>query len=349
MRAIALFLLKCLCTAVTILLLAAYVTGHIRPGAHFYGLTGLMYPFMVLMAVLCIVGCLLLRCKWGWLPVLALAAGYDFLPRYAGFGRKETVHAERPEIKLMTYNVCCFSWEKNNRDNIFKYIRESEADIVCLQEALSGNLQKDIAAQLPQYPYVQTAMYTRNAQLVLLSRYKIVRHENIRFSQGSGCAMCCDLLIGTDTVRVYTLHLNSFGFSRNDKNYIDTTPLVTRNDIQWTKLKNIGAALQHGFANRSGQVDTVSAHIARSPYPVIVCGDFNDTPASYTYRKIRGKLHDAFCVSGKLLGGTFRIRGNYALRIDYLLCDKKFAVTGYESPHLGYSDHYPVICKLTFR
>ena len=349
MRAIALFLLKCLCAVVSVLLLAAYVTSFIRPGAHFYGLTGLMYPFTALLAVLCIVGSLLLRCKWGWLPVLALAAGYDFLPRYAGFGRKETVHAERPEIKLMTYNVCCFFREKNNRDNIFKYIRESGADIVCLQEALSASLQKDLAAQLPEYPYLHTSTYTRNAQLVLLSRHRILRRENIRFGRGSGCGMSCDLLVGTDTVRVFTLHLNSFGFSRNEKDYIDTTPLVTRNDIQWTKLKSIGTALQHGFADRSGQVDTVSAHIARSPYPVIVCGDFNDTPASYTYRKIRGDLHDAFRTSGKLLGGTFRIRGNYALRIDYVLYDKKFTVAGYESPHLSYSDHYPVVCRLTLR
>ena len=80
---------------------------------------------------------------------------------------------------------------------------------------------------------------------------------------------------------------------------------------------------------RAMQADTIADIIAASPYPVIVCGDFNDTPISYTYRRVSRKLKDAFREVGR--GYSYTYRGFFdMLRIDYVLFDKRFTALGYD-------------------
>jgi endonuclease/exonuclease/phosphatase family metal-dependent hydrolase len=93
-------------------------------------------------------------------------------------------------------------------------------------------------------------------------------------------------------------------------------------------------------------VDILSAHIRQSPYPTIVCGDFNDTPVSYTYHKMRGKLVDAFIESGSGIGNTYL--GNFpSFRIDYIFHSKSFRSCCFRTDRINMSDHYPVMCTLS--
>jgi endonuclease/exonuclease/phosphatase family metal-dependent hydrolase len=107
------------------------------------------------------------------------------------------------------------------------------------------------------------------------------------------------------------------------------------------KMKNISVSLKRGFALRAQQAKKVKADIDLSPYPVIVTGDFNDTPVSYTYHKIRKGLKDSFVDSG--YGSGFTYKGNYpANRIDYILYDEVLECNYFEILKVRYSDHYPV-------
>jgi endonuclease/exonuclease/phosphatase family metal-dependent hydrolase len=95
-------------------------------------------------------------------------------------------------------------------------------------------------------------------------------------------------------------------------------------------------------AMRAEQAEQLRAHILSSPHPVIVCGDFNDTPNSYTYHHIAAGLTDAFEEKGFGLGTTFG-GALPMLRIDYLLTDPGIRVHDCRVVRdTEWSDHYPV-------
>ena len=109
-----------------------------------------------------------------------------------------------------------------------------------------------------------------------------------------------------------------------------------------SNVTEIYKSLINGFASRSLQADRVKQHITTSPYPVIVAGDFNDTPVSYTYRKMRRGLRDAFVEAG--YGAGFTYRGKYPPnRIDYILYNEEIECNDFDIVKARYSDHYPII------
>lgn len=115
---------------------------------------------------------------------------------------------------------------------------------------------------------------------------------------------------------------------------------------QPTKVMRMKEMMNENGVIRARQADQVMRLVDESPYPLIVCGDFNDTPASYTYRKIKGDLEDSFLAAGKGYGYTYRYLRKL-LRIDYLFYSPGvFRATRYYSPDLEYSDHKPVIVSL---
>jgi endonuclease/exonuclease/phosphatase family metal-dependent hydrolase len=86
-------------------------------------------------------------------------------------------------------------------------------------------------------------------------------------------------------------------------------------------------------------------HIDACRYPLIVCGDFNDTPISYTYNTISSKLNDAFVAAGQGISNTYR--GKLPpYRIDYILYSNEFDAVSYERHRAEYSDHFPVSAVL---
>ena len=119
--------------------------------------------------------------------------------------------------------------------------------------------------------------------------------------------------------------------------------LVDSDDKQTiNEIRTVSKSLSQGFKRRAIQAQVVKNYINRSPYPVIVAGDFNDTPVSYAYRKIRKGLNDAFVSSG--YGAGFTYRGNYPPnRIDYILFGKTLLCTNFSILRVKYSDHYPII------
>ena len=85
--------------------------------------------------------------------------------------------------------------------------------------------------------------------------------------------------------------------------------------------------------------------IEKSPYPVIVCGDFNDVPNSYAYYHIGKGMIDAFKAKGSGLDRTY-LGISRTLRIDYIFCQPAFEVVEYNRIIKNFSDHYPVIADL---
>ena len=107
--------------------------------------------------------------------------------------------------------------------------------------------------------------------------------------------------------------------------------------------------LKNSALERQKQVEILTAHVAQSPYPVIICGDFNDPPASYSYRRVRGNLKDAFVEAGSGRSATYKIGKIASLRIDNIMYSDFFRAYNYSSPRVYISDHFPVICRLVKR
>ena len=149
-----------------------------------------------------------------------------------------------------------------------------------------------------------------------------------------------DIIINKDTIRVYNIHLASNWFNNSDY-------LFLKNPINKKMKKGITGIInrmKESYKKRAIEVKAIKEHIAISPYPLIVCGDFNDTPLSYAYHSIKGNLIDAFSNSGKGIGNSFV--NIPALRIDYILYENKFNSTNYQKHNQVLSDHYAISCEI---
>jgi endonuclease/exonuclease/phosphatase (EEP) superfamily protein YafD len=113
------------------------------------------------------------------------------------------------------------------------------------------------------------------------------------------------------------------------------------------EVKVISVKMRDAYIKRALQADQLARHIRESPYPVIVCGDFNDTPFSYTYYKVRNHLKDAFVESGSGFGSTYH--DNFPpIRIDYIFYSPSMKSLLFRDDKKGGSDHFPVISEFTF-
>jgi endonuclease/exonuclease/phosphatase family metal-dependent hydrolase len=176
---------------------------------------------------------------------------------------------------------------------------------------------------------------------VTFSKFPIIRKGEIVHPGSSSLSIYTDVLIKNDTFRIFNNHLQSFRLRRMERSFIEE--LTASNDKEpMNEVKSLSVSLKKGFVKRALQAQVVKDNINKSPYPVIVLGDFNDTPVSYSYRKIRKGLNDSFLNSG--YGAGFTYRGNYPRnRIDYILYDDNLINSYFEIIKVKYSDHYPII------
>jgi endonuclease/exonuclease/phosphatase family metal-dependent hydrolase len=156
-----------------------------------------------------------------------------------------------------------------------------------------------------------------------------------------------DVRMYGDTVRVYNLHLESIRFRKKDYEALKT---FTGNEDQ-TNLDGpqlIIERMRRAFIRRARQTDEIRKHLESCPHPIILCGDFNDTPNSYTYHQIAKNLNDAFHEAGSGMGTTY-IGMIPFLRIDYILYSPEFFTPlFFRIIPKKLSDHYPISSALRF-
>lgn len=263
-------------------------------------------------------------------------------------------------IKVMTYNVRVFdlyNWTKNKetRNEIFNLLQEENPDIICFQE-----YYRDASLKFKTHDTLVTFLKASNAHIQITktlhktdewgiatyTRYPIVNKGVIYFhNTANNICIYTDLKVNTtDTIRVYNLHLQSVHFSNKDYKFI--SDLLNRQKTDEIKgSKRILSLLKNAYIKRAQQADAVAAHIKQCKYPVLVCGDFNDTPLSYTYHTIKSNLSDCYKKAGSGFGKTYA--GFFApYRIDYILCSSQFNVLNFRVLPDELSDHYPVVSIL---
>jgi len=334
------------------LLLLAYLAPFVPPD-FFWPLSffGLAYPYLVLINFIFLVIWALRPSKRLLLPLAALLLGfYNFTNTFQLIPQTQSYDQG---IIVMSFNVHGFSSDlRNKRTNtpkVLEYFKSAGADIICLQEASrakTGSLSaQGITDALSGISYFQRASVSAGASSVTLSKYPIINFGEIRFSGSSNLVLFSDIKINArQTIRVYNCHLQSYSIDPDDYSIIDSIG-AGPGGKQIKDARRVSYKLKTGFKMRALQARKVADHIRRSPFPVIVCGDFNDTPVSYAYRKVRGELKDTFVEAGWGISNTYNgVLPSF--RIDYILCSQKFDVRNYQCDRVYLSDHFPVRSQL---
>lgn len=181
--------------------------------------------------------------------------------------------------------------------------------------------------------------------MAIFSKYPLINKKVIDFNhRGSNLCLYADLVAKKDTVRVYNCHLQSIRFGQEDYKLMNRIGYDIEEEDA-SGLKKILSRLKIAFTKRASQADTVAASIRSSSYPLIFCGDFNDTPSSYSYKTISENLCDAFCESGSGFGSTY-VGPFPAFRIDFIFHSPQLKSYDFSTIKQKLSDHYPLVCKL---
>ncbi len=345
------------------LLLLSYLSLYISPEKFWpLAFAGLAYPVTLLCNVFFVLFWLVFIKKYFILSLITILLGYNQVKTYIKVsGSGPTLFTEK-SIKLMSYNVRLFdlyNWREtsstNTRAAIFGLIAAESADILCLQEYYSGAGKKadfgDTICIQSGYKYRDIVLINKEHArlpygLAIFSKYPIVKTQKLDFPNSKvNFCQSVDVKIGKDTLRVLNLHLESVKFGKEDYNFVSEikTTTGTNENIKKGSLAII-AKMKYAYMRRASQINTVAGFIKSSPYPVLMAGDFNDTPVSYSYRQIENILDDTFVDAGKGLGQTHS-QLLPLLRIDYIFHSDELKTIEHTTLDKNFSDHFPVVAR----
>ena len=324
-------------------LLLSYLSPYISP-TFFWPISffGLVFPILYLVNLAFFIYWLIGFKKPMWANLIILLIGIGNISNY--FGTSPNSNSSEENTKVLSYNVRLFNrygWipKENVRENIFAFFTEEDADILCIQEFYTPNEIPDL-----NYPYRHIGLQNKKSQwhMAIYSKYPQIKKKtvSIKGERMNNTCIYSDMIINEDTIRVYNIHLASNWFKNSDYLFIQNPQKEKIKE----GLKGIASRLKNSFIKRAEEVAVIKEHIKTSPYPIILCGDFNDTPLSFAYKSIKGDLVDAFTVCGKGIGDSFvKIP---ALRIDYIFHDEELKSSNYKKHKKVLSDHYAVSCDI---
>lgn len=337
-------------------LLICYASTIINPVEFWIpALIGLAYQVLLLLNILFLVYWIF-RWKIEFLiSLIAIALGINHLTAYIQlpFGQNKT--QQEAKIKLITYNVNMFqlySWssKKPVYNEIAEFVNKQKFNVVCFQEFYVRNdkfTENDAKAKFNMN--ISSKYVVKNSKtgygIATFSKFPIVNSGSVDFKNTYNACIFTDIKVDNDTIRIYNAHLQSFRFNESNLKFLQNEFNDKKGDT-YKEVWDIVARLRNAFEKRAIQVDSISAHAARCKYPVIICGDFNDTPLSYTYRTLTKNRKDSYIEAGQGINSTYR-KFVAAYRIDYALHSKQLKAIRYACPKIEYSDHYPVSVEFT--
>jgi endonuclease/exonuclease/phosphatase family metal-dependent hydrolase len=346
-----------------LLLAMSYLANYINP-TYIWSIAflGLLYPFLFLLNTTFAIFWIFMRKWYALVSVVIILLGWGYIGRFIQlrFDRKDIVI--NSDINLLSYNVRMFNkyeWEKRIGvgDSILQHVSERGANIACFQEYLTVDApnrfnKSSLDSFIKDFPFrheyfTSNEVPTWSTGIATFSKLQIIRKGQLNFENSYNSCNYSDIIYESDTIRIFNVHLQSI-YLKEDSYSIINNPVNKIDQKRLNEMKDITGRLKAAYIKRAIQVDEVSRLIRRSPYPVIVCGDFNDTPLSYTYHKIRGNLRDAFIEAGRGFSNTYR--GNFpSFRIDFIFYSRSFIAVGYQCDRVTYSDHFPVNCQLNIK
>jgi endonuclease/exonuclease/phosphatase family metal-dependent hydrolase len=340
----------------------AYITPFTHPKTQFFiPFFGLAYPIILGITFLFLILWIVLKSKWAWVVLGSLIIGGNLHFRMIAIGANEELPTEN-HLHLMSYNVRLFdvynpklSNAIKTRNKIFKYIKEENPDVICFQEFYQKDKPTDFKTRDTIMKFMKFRDYhersahknysRQNFGIYLFSKYPIIAKGDVIFDTQSekdfNYCIFVDVIKNKDTFRIYNAHLQSIKLQGDY--YTKKDPL--NNIASKSTIRLILEKLQLAYPKRAEQAKIIMKHIENSPYPTIVCGDFNDTPMSYTYQQFNAGLTDAFRNCGSGIGSTY-VGRIPAGRIDYIFHTDDLNSSQFRIQEKALSDHRAVSCKI---
>ena len=342
--------MTCLLAGVTIL---AAFSGRFAPAQHSYmALLGLGLPLLLIACLLVSVAWGIARKRWALLPLVAIACSWGYLSATFQIPWFHSKEGTQNQLKVATYNVHNFGGEITGYSckEIARLMREEGVDVLCLQE-MGGNryFPTDSIVRTFQsiwrYAYMPTCDTVQSLPIAVFSRYPILKQRFIPHQGSYNSSLVCDLLVGTDTIRILNNHLQTTSVSQNRRKWQrDLSTNDRRKEAE--AVENAAGTLLDNFIKRTEQTRLLEEIIRQSPHPVIFCGDLNSIPSSYTYHVLSCLLKDGFKEGGTGYMYTYRL-AKRLLRIDYIFHSQPLRCVSYRSPDWDLcSDHNPVLSEI---
>jgi vancomycin resistance protein VanJ len=269
------------------------------------------------------------------ISALVLIIAYFHFNPFLEISSEGDITEYNSSLAVMSYNVRLFNAyeekpEKNAEEVISEILAAKAPEVLSIQE-----YYRKSQFTFSDYPHQYIHYKDGNNKLghAILSKYPIVNKGAFDFKDSYNNAVYVDIVKEKDTIRVYNLHLQSLG-------------ILPRLDyLQDGNKDRLRKRMENAFKKQEYQTRIILTHKETSPYPVIVNGDFNNTPFSYIYRRLKEDMKDSFLERGSGLGTTFTF-DSYPMRIDYILTSDDFDVVNFETLDKSFSDHYPVFALL---
>ena len=296
------------------------------------------------------------------ITLIYLLVGTSMMFRHVNLTLKRGCPENKGQFfKIMSYNVQGFEGVAGQdtfetQKSIHAFINKHAPDIVCFQEyAMKGmkhapfykNLNENLNHNFIQLSDYNASELSTQLIFVTASKHNIVDQGVIYSPKNEIFAIYSDIELMNDTVRVFNVHLQSIKLL-HEKTILkpDRKQLLSRNIFR--KVLISVEKLKKAFYIRSTQSLVLAEAIKRSPHPVLVAGDFNDTPDSFAYNTISKTLHDASRFRFTGIKPTYA-ESDYPLIIDYILTDNYLSTCNYNRLRVPFSDHYPIISDFSFK
>lgn len=317
------FLLTLFHLFIIVLLLGTLLNDYIPPRVFpWVNMLSLSFPVLMILNVLFCIFWLVLWKKRVFL--FLLLSSFLVNPTRRWLNYSDTAH-EKANLKIVSVNIkggTLFGYQK-----VYDYLKTTDADIILAQEYASE-------FKVPGYEH-RTDAY----EIVALnSKIKILEQGKIA-TVGNGNSFFADVEVNGKKIRLINVYLSPFSF---DKGKVKPSEDLDKNKL---KLRYVVRKLVPTFKNHQDEVADVHRAVSKSPYPVILAGDFNAVPNSYEYYQIAKKLKDVFVETGTGSATSFHDY-KFPIRIDYVFCSPELKPISYKVDRSAkVSDHFPVITE----
>ena len=338
--------------ATIILMVLVGYSDRLNPADHpVLACVGMTFPFFLLINMLFLFFWLIFKIRMAWIPVLGYLLAYVPINIYMPIHLR-TSNLPEGAIKLISYNVCEYGGNYKYEwgfEKVRDYLFEEDPDIVCLQEDVDTWRRYCFIHCQKKFAYNDTVKLGNpdNVNGVgIHTRFPIIRRELIPYRSVANGSAAWYLQVGSDTLLVINNHFEGTHLSFEDREtYKEILKGDLKGDTVRTESKKLLVTLAESAAKRAPQIQAVRRYVEEHrQYPIILCGDFNDNPISYSRHEMAEVLNDCFTSTGRGLGLSYNQKGIH-FRIDHIFCSDDIQPYNCQIDNkMDASDHYPIIC-----
>lgn len=271
-----------------------------------------------------------------------------------------------PRLQLLDRNLkneltvmsCNIGWDLpgDSHKKFAQLLKGQKPDIVCIQEFSTEQRQYLYNALKEVYPYQNWSdTKTDYGGGAILSRIpfehkEVIHITSLYFEKKPATITRSVILHEGKKVDIFNCHLY------HSANYI------LERIYDGKKIDFYIRKAQIGYMRHRDEAARLAAKIFPVDRPVILTGDFNDTPNSWVYKLFNEKLQNGFATAGWGLGTTY---GEYSLkqsaphklsflifdvlRIDHIFCSRQFKIKNAHVLPFSGTDHKPQTVQLLLK